>query len=214
MRSKGAVLVVAAVSQELRDFHEQGQSVERMVTGMGRLAGDAVRKRLAKGGIDLVISTGFAGGLRPGFRTGDLVWASEVIDAESGERRRPSAPEAGMEGIAETGPFITVKQVLPDSKAKSDAGRRFDAIAADMESSAVARAADQAGVPWIAVRAILDPMEAPLSVGSMGQFFRLALVPARWKQLSDFVGSVETAGGSLTEGLNRLISRRRSDGSG
>ena len=209
-RRAGSVLIVAAVPQELRDLRlQRDPAVECLVTGMGRRAGEAVRRRLSAGGIGLVVSTGFAGGIRPGFEVGDLVMASEVIHAPSGERRRPDPGLFGLNGMASVGPFVTVEQVLPDPAAKAEAGARFGAIAADLESTAVAHAAEAAGVAWVGVRAILDPMEVRLSIRSRSQALRCLAVPRRWKEFSGFLQTVRTASRSLAGGLHELIERRK-----
>lgn len=206
----GSVLIVAAVPQELRDLRFRREpGVQCLVTGMGpRRAGEAVRRRLSAGGISLVVSTGFSGGVRPGFGVGDLVMASEVIHASSGERSRPDPGFFGLNGMASIGPFVTVEQVLPDPAAKAEVGERFGAIAADLESAAVAQAAEAAGVAWVAVRAILDPMEIPLAVRSRTQALKLLAVPRRWKEFSGFLRAVRTASRSLAGGLHCLIERR------
>lgn len=205
-----SVLVVAAVPQELQDFRPQRNSkVQCLVTGMGPRAGEAVRRRLAEGDIQLVVSAGFAGGVRPGFQTGDLVLASEVIHAPSGDLRRPAPSFFSLSDTAFVGPFVTVEKALSDPKAKAWAGNRFGAIAVDMESAAVAQAADQAGVPWVAVRAILDPMETPLVIRSRAQALRCLAVPRRWKEFSGFLRTVKTASRSLAAGLHDLIERRK-----
>ena len=213
IRRTGSVLIVAAVPQELQDFRPpSGQAeseVHCLVTGMGPRAGEAVRRRLAKGDIQLVVSTGFAGGIRSGFHVGDLVLASEVIHAPSGDRHQPAPSFSNFSNTAFVGPFVTVEKALPDPKAKAWAGSRFGAIAVDMESAAVAHAADQAGVPWVAVRAILDPMEMPLVIRSRAQALRCLVVPRRWKEFSGFLQMVRTASRSLAGGLHELMERRK-----
>lgn len=206
-----AILIVAAVSQELRDLRfRRDPGIECLVTGIGpRRVGEAVRQRLSAGGVGLVVSTGFAGGIRPGFEVGDLVMASEVIHAPSGERSRPEPGFFGLNGMASVGPFVTVEEVLPDPAAKAEAGTRFGAIAADLESAAIAQAAKAAGVAWVAVRAILDPMEMPLAIRSRAQALRCLAVPRRWKEFSGFLKTVRTASRSLAGGLHCLIERKR-----
>jgi len=208
-------LIVAAVPQELQNFRLQRVAgVSCLVTGMGRRSAEAVRQRLSLGDVGLVVSAGFAGGLRPGFKVGDLVMASEVIQASSGERRTPDSSFFGLDGPASVGPFVTVERVLSDPQAKSETGVRFGAIAADMETAAVAQSAEAAGVAWVAVRAILDPMEFPLRIGSPAQALRRMASPGGWKEFSEFLQMIRTASRSLADGLNLLVERRNSDGSG
>ena len=204
------ILVVAAVPQELQDFRSAGlQGVHRLVTGMGRAAGQAVLQRLSAGDVGLVVSAGFAGGARPGFKTGDLVLASEVIQASFGERSRPDPSFFSLSDKASVGPFVTVDKPLADPEAKAWAGNRFGAIAVEMETAWVARSAEAAGVAWVGIRAILDPMEYLLRVHSPAQALRCAASPGRWGEFSDFLGRIRTAGRSLADGLHDLMERRK-----
>ena len=205
-------LVTAAVSQELANFRKgSGSRIQCLITGMGSRAGEVVRKRLQQRDVRLVISTGFSGGTRPGFEIGDLVIASEVIHAGSGQRRRPELSYLGLNGLASVGPFVTVERALADPQAKSEVGQKFGAISVDLESASIAQAADQAGIAWVAMRAILDPMERSLVVCSWRDGLRLLALPNRWRQLSSFMESTRTASRSLARGLNYLVERITSE---
>ena len=63
----------------------------------------------------------------------------------------------------------------------------------------------QAGVAWVAIRSILDPMEVRLAVDSWRQGLRMLAVPSRWSQMRLFLGAVQKAGQSLADGLGRFI---------
>lgn len=204
-RSDRPILVVAATPQELNRFRQAAPAdVRCLVTGMGEKAGAAVRQELQRQRYRLVVSTGFSGGLRPGFQVGDLVMASEVIEEASGLRRKPGTA-FGLNGMASVGPFLTVRKILSDPAQKQQGGVRFGAIAADLETSAVAEAAIQAGVGWVAIRAILDPMEVPLAVDSWWQGLRICAVPSRWGQMRLFLRAVQGAGRSLADGLRHFL---------
>ena len=204
--------MTAAVPQELADFRmKEEEGVQCLITGMGPRGGEVVKRRLRQRDIGLVISAGFAGGIRPGFKIGDLVVASEVIHSASGQRWKPNSFNFGLTDLASLGPFVTVEQVLTNPQLKSEAGLRFGAIAADLETAAVAEAANQAGVAWIAVRAILDPMEKTLQVGSWREFFKLLAVPSRWQELSSFLAAMRTASRSLADGLKCLVERIKAE---
>lgn len=197
--------MVAATPQELAHFRKAEPSgIRSLVTGMGGPAGAVVREQLQRDRYRLVVSAGFCGGLRPGFRVGDLVVASEVIEESTGLRRKPSVP-FGLNGMASVGPFLTVRKVLSDPALKQQGGVRFGAIAVDLETSAVAEAAVQAGVAWVGIRSILDPMEVRLAVDSWRQAVRMLTVPSRWGQMKLFLRSVQLAGQSLAEGLGRFL---------
>jgi len=175
------VLVVAAVRQEMGPFLKNGScGAEVLLTGMGRRrASAAVRKALKNGSYRCVVSAGFAGGTGPDFRTGDLVVASEVIEARSGRRWQADEIAAKLKGPFRVGPFLTVEKLFGDPSAKQEAARRFGAIGVEMETSAVAEAALEAGLPWVGVRAILDPAEVKVSLGSWLFFLKAMKVASR-----------------------------------
>ena len=192
----GNILITAAVAQELAGFRGRADGrCKVLLTGMGRRAGKAVRERLKAERFGLVVSTGFAGGGRPGFRVGDLVMASEVIHAASGRRHRPAADFPAPEGLASVGPFVTVDRILPTPEAKGQAAARFGAIAVEMESAWVAEAAERSGVPWVALRVILDPMEEEI----------------RWMKWIRIGSAIRTASRSLSDGLSRLVETEKGE---
>ena len=175
------VLVVAAVRQELGPFLKNGRgSAQVLFTGMGRRrAGEAVRKALAQSSYRCVISAGFCSGIQQDAWTGDLVVASEVIEAQSGRRWQADGAVTRLKGPFRVGSFLTVDRLMGDPEAKKEAARRFGAIGVEMESSAVAAAASEAGVPWVAIRAILDPVGVKVSIGSWFYFLRTMRAASR-----------------------------------
>jgi nucleoside phosphorylase len=203
------VLVVAAVRQEIgRPLKSADGRIEMLLTGMGRRNADAkVRRYLAGKKIGLLVSAGFAGGTLPGYKVGDLLIASEVHDMASGKSFKPFWCPTRLDGRVRTGRFLTADSVMPDPAAKEEAGRKFGAVGVDMETAAVAEAAVEHGVPWVGLRAVLDPMEVRLAVGSAAQALQLLLTPSGRRELSGFFGSVRTASRSLTEGVKDLVAR-------
>ncbi len=202
---RAPILVVSAVPEELRDVPRGGSGalVRWMSAGIGSRAADAVRERLSSEAFSLVVSTGFSGGARPGFRVGDLVMASEVVCAGSG-RRSQAAEVPGLTGACSSGTFVTVGRPLRDPWQKEDAGSRYGAIALDMETAGVAEAAAAAEVPWVSFRVILDPMEVRLAIGSARDALGLFLRPGRWCEFRDFMSAIRTASKSLATGLRLL----------
>lgn len=154
------ILVVAAVRQELDPFLRRSNGdVQVLLTGVGaRRAYAQVGRWLSDHPCGGLISAGFAGATRPGLKTGDLIWAEEVVDAVSGERARPSFSKPSLGGVA-SGRLVTVPRAAWSPSAKAALGARFEAVAVDMETAWVARAAGEKGIPWVAIRAVLDPME-------------------------------------------------------
>jgi adenosylhomocysteine nucleosidase len=115
----------------------------------------------------LVISCGFAGALDPSLAPGDLVLASTVSD-DSGDSiavperlRRAARLALARTGRLIEGDLLTTTEVaatVDEKCALFQPGRR----AVDLESWPAARAAQQAGVPWLALRVVVDPLGADL----------------------------------------------------
>ncbi len=136
---------------------------EIVVAGMGPARALEAAERLAASGANALVSWGSAAGLDPALTPGTIVLPHRVLPASGGAI---AADMAWLRRIAETlspslpvasGDLAEADSVLADAEAKASLGRQTGAVAADMESAAVARAAVEAGIPWIAVRAIADP---------------------------------------------------------
>lgn len=116
---------------------------------------------LAIGRARCLVSFGVAGALAPGLRAGDVILSGEVIDEDCRWRPTPEFRERILDlawqlGTFE-GPVLGVRTILATEDAKRGAWRDTGALAVDMESAVVARAADAAGIPFLVLRAIADP---------------------------------------------------------
>lgn len=114
----------------------------------------------------VMIVTGYAGALGPE-GVGALIIATEVHDwtAERGhapemshallvEGAKTAARKAGL-GWSQ-GAVLTVARVAWRATEKQTLGEASGALAVDMETAAVAKVANAAGIPFVAVRAISD----------------------------------------------------------
>jgi adenosylhomocysteine nucleosidase len=105
-----------------------------------------------------LLSFGIAGGLAPGLPPGTLISASAVGD-DAGTVAIPSAISeriAGRTG-ARIGLVYGGPAILATAAEKERIYRATGALAVDMESHNVARAAQRAGVPFAVLRAVADP---------------------------------------------------------
>jgi hopanoid-associated phosphorylase len=133
-----------------------------LVSGMGCEAAREAARRLLQAGVGALVSWGLAGGLDPALEAGVVLLPTEVIDARGARfataRRWREALSTRLETHAPvaTGTLLTSLAPLESVDAKSAAFRGTGASAVDMESSAVAEVATLHGVPFIAVRAIID----------------------------------------------------------
>lgn len=167
----------------------EGRRVIVVRTGIGiERAREAAELVLRDGSYDLFLSTGCAGGLRDGTAAGDLVVASDAVHECGAE---PIAAEPGWSGralaiagkvglVARQGPVLCVDRALTTRSAKAAAAAR-GMIAVEMEGTAIAAAADSAGISYLSVRVILDDADTELIDGGFidnasGRMKPLALV--------------------------------------
>jgi adenosylhomocysteine nucleosidase len=109
-------------------------------------------------GADGLVSFGLAGGLAPQLPPGTLIVANEVVDP-SGERHPVDQAWAATLRRA-TGAFdgAILGALVPAASAAAKAAlfARTGALAVDLESLAVVRAAQRSGLKFIVVRAVAD----------------------------------------------------------
>lgn len=135
--------------------------------GPGPVAAAQAASGLLAEGCDALVSCGFAGGLDPALRPGDVVVAAAVVDAAGGlvstDAAWRQALLARLRGRGSRrcveGRLAGLDQPLLRVADKAACAIRLAACAVDMESTAVARAAAAAGVPVLVVRVILDPAD-------------------------------------------------------
>jgi hopanoid-associated phosphorylase len=131
--------------------------------GMGEEAARQAAAGLKAGGAAALMSFGFAGALDSSLRPGDLVLPETVhagysmpVDLDWRFRLRQMLPASlNVSG----GMLVTSKQMLSSASAKLQLARITGARAVDMESGAVAEAAADAKLPFLAVRVISDAVE-------------------------------------------------------
>lgn len=177
------------------------------LTGIGTVKAQAVsRAALAGQRLDLAISSGFACALVPS-GVGDLLIGHDVVVAGGGEPLSCAAPwraaalaAAAAAGVpARSGRFVTVSDVVWRAVDKGRLAADTGAVGLDMESAAVGRAAVEAQVPFLVIRAASDLLDEDLPID-----FNLFLDPAGWLR-----GGVQClTRPSVLAGLNRL--RRQS----
>src|SRR5580700_5410467 len=141
----------------------EGLNVRVVLTGMGEsLARQAAKAALADGA-GICVSSGLAGGLRAGQRTGDILVAQVVV-----KDREPVAVASDPDllalaaecGARQVSRFVTTREVVMHSADKKRLGERADAV--EMESLAVLAEAAVRGVPAVAIRAIADTVDFDL----------------------------------------------------
>lgn len=124
-----------------------------------QLEGNLTRAMAA--GCGGLISFGVAGGLAPDLKPGTCIIGSSVLD---GAENRPTDARWAQRLMriipdAVHGPILGVGEPIVSAADKYALHRETGAIAVDMESRVVARAAAAHGVPLAAIRVVVDPME-------------------------------------------------------
>jgi hypothetical protein len=149
-----------------------GVAVVLIQAGIGR---QAARRALLAGAHWLEFcaawSLGFAGGLTEPLKPGEIVCPSTLLLDDGLTGRSFPAPPAQAEvraalstaGIPwRDGAVLTVDAPLRTPEAKREAHRRTGAVAVDMEAAGVAEAAGELGIPWLAIKAVVDGVDDPL----------------------------------------------------
>jgi nucleoside phosphorylase len=111
----------------------------------------------------LIVSAGISGSLRDELRVGDIVVATEVIGPDGVCHSVTSSEWGNLSPQLRRGRLVTVDRPIADPAEKRVLGRRYDALAVDMETAAVGRRCRRACVPFACIRAISDDTHAPLS---------------------------------------------------
>lgn len=150
-----------------------GRQIDLIKTGigMGRAAAAAATVA-ALGPHDVFLSTGCAGGLVPGLAPGYLTIPTRIVARATGDAyetdlatRTQLTTVAARVGLTATfGPLLCSARALRSGADKLRAGEQTGAVAVEMEGAAIAAFARQAGVPFAAVRAILDPVDSALDL--------------------------------------------------
>jgi len=113
-----------------------------------------------------LVGAGIAGGLSAGLREGEVIAAREVRAADGTSwTADPALFARAKAGADRVGVFVSgVRPCFTAAEKAAVLARHPDAenAAADLESSGWARAASAAGVPFVAMRAVLDSAEEDL----------------------------------------------------
>jgi hopanoid-associated phosphorylase len=142
-------------------------------------------------GAGALVSFGIAGGLDPALRPGDVVLPEAVampggatIATDEIWRRRLLETAAAKDLQPTGGKLAGSDQAVATVAGKRALFEASGAVAVDMESHAVALAAQAAGVPFLVLRAVIDPADRALPKAVLGSIAangraRKALVTAR-----------------------------------
>jgi adenosylhomocysteine nucleosidase len=186
-----AILYVAAEAAELEPFCQllesarklkwpldyawegilNGRRVMLAANGAGpRLAARAVETAiraisaadLSASLLEAVVSTGFCGALDPQLQEGQIVLATAVLDAATGEttpcETLHSAPDGAVSGI-----ILSQDRVANSASEKRELQAR-GAIAVDMESAGVLARSQRGELPFYCIKAVTDRVDESFAI--------------------------------------------------
>jgi adenosylhomocysteine nucleosidase len=148
--------------------------------GMRRAQASARRALEEIRGVDVIILTGVAGALADNLEIGDVIMADRLMTRD-GDNDQPartievprdhfaaysSALDAAGIRYARGG-LLTVRHPLVTHAQKRLAGEHTGAIAVDMETAVIAFEASARGIPFVAMRTIMDKVEHDLAAAGL-----------------------------------------------
>ncbi len=165
----GIVAALAAEGRALGSVHPHASGLEATldgsllaVSGIGSAAAREGAEALVAAGATALASWGMAGGLDPALTAGRIFLPVEIISRDGGVlptaepwRERLRAAIAAHRPVA-SGKLLTSLHAIATVSDKAAAFEQTGAAAVDMESFAVAQVAARHGLPFMAVRVIVD----------------------------------------------------------
>ncbi len=189
----------------------------KLVCGTGSAAGEAVATRLAREPADIVAIAGVCGGLDPALSAGDLVLATGVAavgrpdltpDAAVVEAVQQPLRAAGRRFASAR--LLTVDRPVGSAEEKRELWNASGAAGVDMETYTIAEAVVARGLPWFALRAVVDPAGAALprplrawrgEEDGSALVFTLLQRPQYWPALARLALQMRRATGALTRSV-------------
>jgi adenosylhomocysteine nucleosidase len=140
------------------------RSMKLVVAGVGaRNSYQAARDLIDRFGVGSIATIGFAGALIDSLAVGDIVVADRVLDQQTGETFN-CGREPWSLAAARRGTLFCASEVITSTSEKRRLAEHWGAIAVDMESAGVARAAAERGIDFSAVKAITDTSGQSISI--------------------------------------------------
>lgn len=163
-KSKIALICGVAFEKKTAEAVIRREKAERLTVfnaGMGAGRAREVVRKAADAGAVAIVSYGVCGGLDSGFVAGDIVMPKTVLSKDT-SIKVDAAWHARLVDILSVQyeprivPLYTADKVITEVAEKAELFEKTGAGAVDMESAIIAKLADEAGLPFIAVRVVHD----------------------------------------------------------
>lgn len=207
----GPVIFAVATAPERRGVDFLGSTsgdrdkVDILQTGVGPLRSDAIRAHLVKAGARGLVSVGTCGSLDPAAGPGTVMVPTALIDTNGD--RVPVDADWRARIVASLAPdidwheglIVTVDRVLHTPARKRHVREQSSAVAVDMESATLQQAAATAGIPFVALRVVLDgedetiPASVSFGVDRAGNPTHLRLLRTLCSHPADIPGLMRLA---------------------
>lgn len=211
----------------------EGVNIFLVRTGVGKNSAlSALEKVLRRVNPSLILSIGYAGGLSPKLKVGDVVLADQVLEVnpDSNEVNNHSLDlkqlkllddlDFSKKIVVHRGTLITVNQIVDDISVKQELGSRHNALAVDMETAALIAHASEKKIPFLSVRALSDTVEQSLLnvssfIGDNGEVCKLKAGwyvmthPRQIKKLISLRGQSQQATRNMTKFLEVFVQAYR-----
>jgi hopanoid-associated phosphorylase len=205
IRTTGIVVALASEASALASRAARTDNITALpdgaalyLSGMGPQAARRAAEALAAAGASALAVFGVAGALDDTLRNGTLLCPERVLDEQGQAYTTDAAWRASLQrrfaGVATplhaTGALLSVAAPLLTATAKRAAHGQCAALAVDMESAAVAAVAQERGLPFAVLRAIVDEADDAIppalngSVDAWGRPRPLRLLAAFGRQPS------------------------------
>ncbi|MBA3563869.1 MAG: hypothetical protein H0W33_07660 [Gammaproteobacteria bacterium] len=164
------------------DALDAGAETRIHVAGIGAARARAAAQALLDSGARALVSWGSAGALDPRLVRGDLLLPESILDGGTAFTTDAAWLRILLARLGDlrpcTGALLQSGQLLDTAEAKARARKQTGASAADMESGAVADVAAAAGLPFVAIRAVIDRASdnLPLALDAEGRWRTAAIM--------------------------------------
>ena len=127
-------------------------------TGMGSSAASTGARALVNAGATALASFGLAGGLDPSLEAGAILLPNEVQGSDGRIHKCAAAWRNRLSATtrARSGKLLTSAKAVGSVEDKAALFASTGAVAVDMESAAIAEVAEGYGLPFLAVRVVVD----------------------------------------------------------